>query len=82
MTAVMADPEVSGRGFLAFAAEPADQTEPALEEHSTTAAFAYGIVLSLRLCFTNDLASFAMTFRTSHFISPYYLLFCPGGKTT
>lgn len=83
MTAVMADPEVSGRGFLAFAAEPADQTEPALEDHGTAAAFAYGIVFSLRLCLADDLASVTMTFRTFHiFSSPmcfdiYYCVLLP-----
>ena len=55
--AVMADPEVSGRGFLAFSAETADQTEPALEDHGAAAAFAYGIVFPFGLCFTYDLAS-------------------------
>lgn len=62
----MADPEVFSRGFLSFAAEPADQTEPALEDHGAAAAFAYGIVLSLRLCFTYDLAAVVAAFRTFH----------------
>jgi hypothetical protein len=83
MTAVVADPEVLGRGFLAFAAEPADQTEPALEEHSAAAAFAYGIVFPFGLCFTYDLASVVAAFRTFHiFSSPmcfdiYYCVLLP-----
>ena len=83
MTAVVADPEVSGRGFLAFATETADQAEPALEDHGAAAAFSYGIVFPFGLCFTYDLTSFTMTFRTFHiFSSPmcfdiYYCVLLP-----
>ena len=41
MTAVVADPEVLGLGFLAFAAESAEKTEPALKEHCAAAALSY-----------------------------------------
>ena len=66
MTAVVANPEILGLRFLAFTAETAEKTEPALEEHGAAAALSYGIVFSRGLRLRNDLASLAVTFRTFH----------------
>ena len=67
MAAIRADPEVSGRGGLAFAAEPAEQALPA-EDPGAAAAFANRIIFTRCSRLRNDLASVVVAFGTSHFL--------------